>query len=90
MRPKDVAGMTNSVDPDQSALSGAIGAVWSGSALIVHAYLPQNLGSWHDITCSPTLLVEVLHGFTERVMYHKSHIWFIYPHTKGHSCHNNL
>ena len=36
MHPKDVEGIANSVDPDQTA---PIGAFWSGSALFAHAYL---------------------------------------------------
>ena len=42
MSPKDVDGMANSVDPDQTA---PLGAVWSGSALFAKAYLSKNLGS---------------------------------------------
>ena len=34
MHPKDAAGIANSVDPDQTAL---LGAVWSGSALFAQA-----------------------------------------------------
>ena len=41
MHPKDASGMANSVDPDQTA---PLGAVWSGSALFVQTYLPENLG----------------------------------------------
>ena len=38
-------GIANSVDPDQTA---PLGAVWSGSALFVQAYLSENLGSlWY-------------------------------------------
>ena len=40
--PNDADGMTNSVDPDQTA---PLGAVWSGSALFAQAYLSENLGS---------------------------------------------
>ena len=40
--PKDVDGMANSVDPDQTA---PLGAVWSGSALFAQTYLSENLGS---------------------------------------------
>ena len=42
MRPKDVGGIANSVDPDQTA---PLGAVWSGSALFAQTYLSENLGS---------------------------------------------
>ena len=42
MSPNDADGMTNSVDPDQTA---HLGAVWSGSALFAEAYLSENLGS---------------------------------------------
>ena len=42
MSPNDADGMTNSVDPDQTA---PLGAVWSGSALFAQAYLSENLGS---------------------------------------------
>ena len=42
MHPKDVAGIANSVDPNQTA---PLGAVWSGSALFAQAYLSKNLGS---------------------------------------------
>ena len=42
MSPKDVDGMLNSVDPDQT---GPLGAVWPGSALFSQAYLSENLGS---------------------------------------------
>ena len=38
----DADGMTNSVDPDQTA---PLGAVWSGSTLFAQAYLSENLGS---------------------------------------------
>ena len=41
MSPNDADGMTNSVDPDQTA---PVGAVWSGSALFSQAYLSENLG----------------------------------------------
>ena len=54
MSPNDAVGMTNSVDPDQTAPLGAVwsesalfaplGAVWSGSALFAQAYLSKNLG----------------------------------------------
>ena len=40
--PNDADGMANSVDADQTAPRGA---VWSGSALFVQAYLSENLGS---------------------------------------------
>ena len=42
MGPNDADGIANSVDPDQTA---SVGAVWSGSALFVQAYLSENLGS---------------------------------------------
>ena len=42
MCPKDVDGMANSVDPDQTA---PLGAVWSGSALFAQTYLSENFGS---------------------------------------------
>ena len=42
MSPNDADGMTNSVDPDQTA---PLGAVWSGSALFAQAYLSENLGT---------------------------------------------
>ena len=41
MRPKDAERIVNSVDPDQTA---RLGAVLSGSALFVQAYLSENLG----------------------------------------------
>ena len=43
MSPNDADGITNSVDPDQTA--PPLGAVWSGSALFAQAYLSENLGS---------------------------------------------
>ena len=42
MPPKDAEEIANSVDPDQTA---PLGAVWPGSALFVHAYLSEKLGS---------------------------------------------
>ena len=40
MSPKDVNGIANSEDPDQTAPLGAVrGAVWSGSALFAQTYL---------------------------------------------------
>ena len=42
MSPKDADRMANNVEPDQTALGGA---VWSGSTLFVQAYLSENLGS---------------------------------------------
>ena len=42
MSPKDVDGMANSVDPDQTA---PLGAVLPGSALFAQAYLSEDLGS---------------------------------------------
>ena len=57
MSPNDADGMANSVDPDQTAPLGApLGAVWSGSALFVQAYLSENLGSLQYV------LVDVLYG----------------------------
>ena len=48
MSPNDADGMSNSVDPDQTA---PLGAVWSGSTLFAQAYLSENLGSlWYSIT----------------------------------------
>ena len=40
MSPKGADGMANSVDPDQTA---PLGALWSGSALFVQAYLSEKL-----------------------------------------------
>ena len=54
MSPNDADGMANSADPDQTApvansvdadQTAPLGAVWSGSALFVQAYLSENLGS---------------------------------------------
>ena len=45
MSPKYADGMANSVDPDQTAPSAPLGAVWSGSALFAQTYLSENLGS---------------------------------------------
>ena len=42
MGPKDVDGIANSVDPDQTA---SLGAVWSGSAMYAQTCLSENLGS---------------------------------------------
>ena len=42
MGPKDVEGIVNSVDPDQTA---PLGAVWSGSTLFAQTCLSENLGS---------------------------------------------
>ena len=42
MGSKDVDGIANIVDPDQTA---PLGAVWSGSALFAKACLSENLGS---------------------------------------------
>ena len=39
--PKDIDGIANSVDPDQTA---PLGAVWSGSALFAQTCLSENLG----------------------------------------------
>ena len=51
MSPNDADGMASSVDPDQTAL---LGAVWSGSALFAQAYLSENLGSLRYME-SPTI-----------------------------------
>ena len=48
MSPKDADRMANSVDPDQTA---PVGAVWSGSILFAKAYLSENLGSIHAVSC---------------------------------------
>ena len=55
MCPKDVDGIANSVDPDQTAALGAnsvdpdqtapLGAVWSGSTLFAQTCLSENLGT---------------------------------------------
>jgi hypothetical protein len=47
---------------------------------------------WHLVVpaCSPTLLVQVLHRLTNRVVDHKPHIWFIYTHTKRCGGYHNL
>ena len=46
MCPKDVDGIANSVDPDQTA---PLGAVWSGSTLFALTYLSENLGTiWYS------------------------------------------
>ena len=42
MHAKDVEGIANSVDPDHTAL---LGAVWCGSALFAQTCLSENLGS---------------------------------------------
>ena len=42
MGPKDVDGITNSVDPDQTA---PLGAVWPGSTLFAQTCVSKNLGS---------------------------------------------
>ena len=42
MRPNDVAGMANIVDPDQTA---PLGAVWSSSTLLAQTCLSENLGT---------------------------------------------
>ena len=42
MCPKDVDGIANSVDPDQTA---PVGAVWSGSTLFAQTYLSENLAT---------------------------------------------
>ena len=42
MCPKDVDGIANNVDPDQTA---PVGAVWSGSTLFAQTYLSENLAT---------------------------------------------
>ena len=42
MGPKDVEGIANSVDPDQTAPLGA-GADWSGSVLFAQTYLSEKI-----------------------------------------------
>ena len=42
MRPKDAEGISDSVDPDQTA---PLGAVWSGSALFAQTCLSENSGT---------------------------------------------
>ena len=42
MCPKDVEGIANSVDSDQTA---PLGPVWSGSTLFAQTYLYENLGT---------------------------------------------
>ena len=44
MHSKDADKIANSVDPDQTAPLGALGAVWSGSTLFAQTYLSKNLG----------------------------------------------
>ena len=44
MHPKDVEGIANSVDLDQTA---PLGAVWSESALFAQICLSENLGTKH-------------------------------------------
>ena len=46
MSPNDADGMANSVDPDQTAL---LGAVWSGSTLFAQTCLSENLGKLRQI-----------------------------------------
>ena len=52
MSPKDVDGIANSEDPDQTA---PLGAVWSGSALFAQTYLSENLGSLRYVPTSHQL-----------------------------------
>ena len=47
MAPNDAEGMTNSVDPDQTA---PVGAVWSGSTLFAQTWRSENLGSLQYIS----------------------------------------
>ena len=42
MSPKDVDGIANSVDPDQTA---PLGAVWSGSTLFAQTCVSEHLGT---------------------------------------------
>ena len=44
MHPKGAEGIANSVDPDQTALTAPLGAVWYGSALFAQTCLSENLG----------------------------------------------
>ena len=54
MSPNDADGMANSGDPDQTA---PLGAVWSGSALFVQAYLSENLASlWNFFLTSISVI----------------------------------
>ena len=48
MSSKDVDGIANSEDPDQTA---PLGAVWSGSALFAQTCLSENLGSLLYYSC---------------------------------------
>ena len=57
MCPKDAEGIANSVDPDQTAL---LGAVWSGSALFHPTYLSENLESLWYIILKQFLLIWVI------------------------------
>ena len=41
MSPNDAEGIANSVDPVQTAPLGAVGAVWSGSALFARHICPK-------------------------------------------------
>lgn len=41
-------------------------------------------------TCSPTLLVVVLHRLADGVMDDESHVRLVDAHSKGHSGHNHL
>ena len=55
---KDVEGIANCVDPDQTALLGTVG---SGSALFAQTYLSENLGSlWYAEGVYTILLVSVI------------------------------
>ena len=47
---KDANGIANSEDPDQTA---PLGTVWSGSALLAHTYLSENLGSLRYLVRNP-------------------------------------
>ena len=65
MCPKDAEGIANSVDPDQTAL---LGAVWSGSALFHPTYLSKNLQSlWYIILKQFLLLWVIAPAHTSRI-----------------------
>ena len=68
MSPKDADGMANSIDPDKTA---PLGAVWSGSALFVQAYLSENLGSLRYITMDNDRSPETQHAQKAK---HVSHV----------------
>ena len=70
MYPKVEDGMTNNVDPDQTA---PLGAVWSGFALFAQAYLSENLGSlrypkiWTNLFYHRIMCPKVEDGMTNSV-----------------------